>query len=154
MSIYSTPLPRTGSDTRSIFKRSSTGLNSEFFFLIDRLPHQGRRFHSVLLFTHCWEKNSWIHFFAKIIKYKIQTALSWIWIYFTEFISNDANRCAPNWIFFFGGSNLSRIWTQVTVFIFSDDNPYTTSHLQLFFLMTYSFELLIDFNSMSTILST
>ena len=33
--------PGTGFDTRLIFKWSKDGLNSEFFFLRDWLPHQG-----------------------------------------------------------------------------------------------------------------
>ena len=37
------PSARAGYDTRSIFKRCLTGLNSEFFLLLDLLPHQGWR---------------------------------------------------------------------------------------------------------------
>ena len=33
--IFTNPSARAGYDTRSIFKRSLTGLNSEFFFLLD-----------------------------------------------------------------------------------------------------------------------
>ena len=38
---------------RSIFKRSTIGLNL-VFFLLDRLPYQGS--HSALLFTYNWER--------------------------------------------------------------------------------------------------
>ena len=33
--IYTNPFARAGYDTRSIFKQSLTGLNSEFFLLLD-----------------------------------------------------------------------------------------------------------------------
>ena len=52
LSYLPNPSPRAEYDTRSIFKRSLTGLNSEFFLLLDYLPHQGWRTQSVLLFTH------------------------------------------------------------------------------------------------------
>ena len=39
--IFTNPSSRAGYDTRSIFKRSLTGLNSEFFLLLDQLPRQG-----------------------------------------------------------------------------------------------------------------
>ena len=35
MYIFTNPSAWTGYDTRSIFKRSLTGLNSEFFLLLD-----------------------------------------------------------------------------------------------------------------------
>ena len=37
------------------------------FFLLDQLPHQGRRTQSALLFTHNWRENYWIHTFPKRI---------------------------------------------------------------------------------------
>ena len=37
--LFTNPSARAGYDTRSIFKRSLTGLNSEFFLLLDLLPH-------------------------------------------------------------------------------------------------------------------
>ena len=33
--------------------------------LLDKLPHQGWRTQSVLLFTHSWRENNWIHTFPK-----------------------------------------------------------------------------------------
>ena len=39
--LFTNPSAPAVYDTRSIFKRSLTGLNSEFFLLLDELPHQG-----------------------------------------------------------------------------------------------------------------
>ena len=40
--LFTNPSARARYDTRSIFlKRSLTDLNSEFFLLLDELPHQG-----------------------------------------------------------------------------------------------------------------
>ena len=63
--FFTNPSTRVGYDTKSIFKWSLTGLNSEFFLLLDKLPHQGWRNQSVLLFTHSWRENNWIHTFPK-----------------------------------------------------------------------------------------
>ena len=35
------------------------------FLLLDKLPHQGWRIQFVLLFTHSWRENNWIHTFPK-----------------------------------------------------------------------------------------
>ena len=63
--IFTNPSARAGYDTRSICKRGLTGLNSEFFLLLDQLPRQGWRNQSVLLFTHSWRENNRIHTFPK-----------------------------------------------------------------------------------------
>ena len=67
MFMYTTQLPylptpstQVGYDSRSIFKRSLTDLN-----FLDQLPHQGWGPQSVLLFTHSWRENNWIHTFPK-----------------------------------------------------------------------------------------
>ena len=72
-STLSLPLPylpnpstRAGYDTRSIFKRSLTGLNSEFSFSWTSLPHIGWRTQCAELFTHSWRENNWIHTFPKV----------------------------------------------------------------------------------------
>ena len=61
------PTPPLGQDMTQgqFFKRSLTGLNSEFFLLLDLLPHQAWRTQSALLFTHSWRENNWIHTFPK-----------------------------------------------------------------------------------------
>ena len=58
--IYS-PLCNAGCDTRSILKRSLTGLNS------DRLPYRSWR----AQFALSRRKNSWIHIFPKVISPKL-----------------------------------------------------------------------------------
>ena len=61
------PTPPLGQDMTQgqFFKWSLTGLNSEFFLLLDLLPHQAWRTQSALLFTHSWRENNWIHTFPK-----------------------------------------------------------------------------------------
>ena len=43
MYVFTNPSTWAGCDTMSIFKQSLTGLNSEFFILLDCLPNQGKR---------------------------------------------------------------------------------------------------------------
>ena len=64
LTIFTNPSARAGYDSRSIFKRGLTGLNS-VFLLPDYLPRQGWRTQSVLLFTHNWRENNWNHTFPK-----------------------------------------------------------------------------------------
>ena len=66
------------------------------FLHLDKLPHQGLRTHSSLLFTHSWRENYWIHTFPKGIS-AILNAIT-----------------------------TSRIWTRVTVSISYAYNHYTT----------------------------
>ena len=60
--IFTLPFARVGWDTRSIFKRSITGLNSTVFFFLDRLLNQGWKAQTSLLFTR---ENSLIHAFPQ-----------------------------------------------------------------------------------------
>ena len=59
--IFTNASVRAGYDTRSGFKRSLTGLNSEFSFS----SNSCRRTQSALLFTHSWRENNWIHILPK-----------------------------------------------------------------------------------------
>ena len=67
--IIFTNLSLLGQDmTQSqFFKRSLTGFDFRVFLLLDKLPHQGWRTQSALLFTHSWRENIWIHTFPKDI---------------------------------------------------------------------------------------
>ena len=79
------PSARAGYNTRSIFKRSLTGLNSYekvyvcmyayLPLLLHQLPHQGWRTQPVLLFTHSWRENNRIHIFSRGIS-AIRNAIS------------------------------------------------------------------------------
>ena len=60
-------------DTRSIFKRSLIGLNSEFFFPLDQFPYQSQKAQSALLFTHNWKET--IPFLRVFALCEIQPAL-------------------------------------------------------------------------------
>ena len=60
------------------------------------LPHQGWRIKSVLLFTHSWGENNWIHTFPTVLVLCEMQSVS------------------------------SGIWTRVAVSISYDDNGYTT----------------------------
>ena len=62
--IFTNPSARTGYDTRSIFKWSWTGLNSEFSFSETK---EDWRNQSALLFTYSWRENNWIHTFPRSI---------------------------------------------------------------------------------------
>ena len=53
---------RVGLDIRSIFKRTITGLNSEFSFSHTSCLITVKETKSVLVFTHYWE-NFWVHIF-------------------------------------------------------------------------------------------
>ena len=59
--IYTNPSARTGCGTRSIFKRSSTGLNSEFSFSQTGCLTKAKRTQSAQLLTDYWKENNWIH---------------------------------------------------------------------------------------------
>ena len=59
------PLPHTRCNTRSIFKWSTTGLNSEFFF--SKTEYQTM---AILLFAYSWRENRWLHTFTKGISTK------------------------------------------------------------------------------------
>ena len=63
--IYTNPSTRAGYDTRSIFKRSLTGLNSEFSFSETRCLTKAEE-PSLSYYLHVagWE-NNWIHAFPK-----------------------------------------------------------------------------------------
>ena len=63
--IFTNPSARAGYHTRSILKRSLTGLNSEFSFSYTSCLTEGWRNQSVLLFTHSWRENNWINTFPK-----------------------------------------------------------------------------------------
>ena len=47
------------------FKAEFDGFEFRVFLFLDLLPHQGWRTQSVLLFTHSWRENHWIHTFPK-----------------------------------------------------------------------------------------
>ena len=77
-----------GCNTRSIFKRSWTGLNSEFSrrsVNISKLKKQ-----SILLFTHGWRENSWMPIFLKHIS-TMQTDSAGMWTQVAASISYDDN---------------------------------------------------------------
>ena len=63
--LFTNPSARAGYDTRSIFKRSLTGLNSEFSFSYTSCLTKAVRTQSALLFAHSWRENNWIHTFPK-----------------------------------------------------------------------------------------
>ena len=65
--IYSyLPTPPLGQDmTQGQFLAEFNRFEFRVFLLLDLLPHQGWRTQSVLLFTHSWMENNWIHTFPK-----------------------------------------------------------------------------------------
>ena len=67
ITIFTNPSARVGYDTRSIFKPSLTGLNSEFSFSYTSCFSKAEELQSALLFTHSWRENNWIHTFPKSI---------------------------------------------------------------------------------------
>ena len=68
------PFARLGCDTRSIFKRSLRGLNSEGFFFISLTGFIPRlKCPAALLFIYSWRQNSWIHTFPKGISVMLNT---------------------------------------------------------------------------------
>ena len=63
--IFTNPSAQAGCDTRSIFKRILTGLNSESSFSLTCWHTKVKE--PSLLFTHIWMENSWNHKFPKSI---------------------------------------------------------------------------------------
>ena len=61
--IFTHPSTQKGCNTRSIFMRSLTGLNSEFCFAWTSCT--SKRTHSALLSTHSWRENGRDHTFLK-----------------------------------------------------------------------------------------
>ena len=59
--IYTNPSARAGYDTRSIFKRSLTGLNSEFSFSATSCLTKAEEPSLSYYFAHSWRENNWIH---------------------------------------------------------------------------------------------
>ena len=59
------PSARAGYDTRSIFKRSLTGLSSEFSFSYTSCLIKAEEPSLPYYFTHSWRENNWIHTFPK-----------------------------------------------------------------------------------------
>ena len=89
--IFTNPTARAGYDTRSVFKRSLTGLNSEFpspsLVALPRLKYQ-----SALLFTHSRRENNWIHTFPKGISAMWNAiSLVQVWTRVAVSISYDDN---------------------------------------------------------------
>ena len=78
------------------FKAEFNRLEFRVLLLLNSLPHQGWRTQSVLLFTHSWRENIWIHTFPK--------GISTMW-----------NAISP-----------VQVWIRVTVSISYDKNHYTT----------------------------
>ena len=63
--ILTNPSARQDMDTRSIFKRSLTGLNSEFSFSETSCLTKAVEPSLSYYFTHSWRENYWIHTFPK-----------------------------------------------------------------------------------------
>ena len=63
--IFTNLSARAGCDTRSIFKRSLTGLNSAFSFSSTSCFTKAEEPSLLLLFTRSWRENNWIHTFPK-----------------------------------------------------------------------------------------
>ena len=61
MYVFTNPFARAGCDTRSNFKRSLTGLSLVFSFSKTGCLTKNNETKSVLLFTHNWMGNNWIH---------------------------------------------------------------------------------------------
>ena len=60
--VFHNPSTQAECDTRSVFKQSLIGLNSEFTFPLDWSQYQSWRAKSALVFTRCCRANNWIHF--------------------------------------------------------------------------------------------
>ena len=63
--IFTNPSAWAGYDTRSIFKWSLTGLNSEFSFSETSRLTKAEEPSLPYYFTHSWRENNWIHTFPK-----------------------------------------------------------------------------------------
>ena len=103
--LFTNPSARAGYDTRSTFKRSLTGLNSEFSFSK----------------TSCLTKTE-----EPSLSYYLPIAGGRI-IGFIPF-PRVLVLCEIQWL-------SSRIWTRVAVFISYDDNNYTTGTSTVFFII-------------------
>ena len=84
--IFTNHSARVGYDPRSIFKRSLTGLNSEFSFSLTSCLTK-----AALLFIHSWRENNWIHTFPKGISAMWNAVSSRIWTRIAVSISYDDN---------------------------------------------------------------
>ena len=67
--LFTNPSARAGYDTRSIFKRSLTGLNSELSFSKTSCLTKAEEPSLSYYLTHSWRENNWIHTFPKGISY-------------------------------------------------------------------------------------
>ena len=64
--LFTQPLhPGTIWHKVNFFKAEFNRFEFRVFLLLDLLPHQGWRTQSVLLITHNWRENNWIHTFPK-----------------------------------------------------------------------------------------
>ena len=111
MIIFTNPSARAGYDTRSIFKRSLTGLNSEFSFSYTSCPTKAEEPSlSYYLLIAGWRIIGFIPFPRVLMLCDMQSVSS-------------------------------RIWTRVAVSISYDDNHYTTgTSLQTYDRLPNSFE--------------
>ena len=89
---YPIPLPHTCCNTRSIFKQSLIGMNSDFFFSLTSCYTKVKET-SLPYFVLIAERRivEFISFLRVLVLYVIQTALSRIWTLIAVFISYDDN---------------------------------------------------------------
>ena len=85
---FTNPFTRAGYDTRSIFKRILTSLNSEFSFSEISSQREITDPQSALLFTHSFGENRWIHIYADFLFWGI---ILWIELPWPE---NTARLCS------------------------------------------------------------
>ena len=90
--IYPTPLPRTGCDIRSIFKQSTTGLNSGFSFSLtgchSKVKEPKQLYYLLIVGGRIV---GFIPFTCVFALCEMQTALSMIWTWAAVSISRDEN---------------------------------------------------------------
>ena len=93
--IFTNPSARAGYDTKSIFKRSLTGLNSEFSFSQTSCLTKAEEPSLPYYLPIAGGGNDWIHTFPKGIS-KMQSVLARIWICVTVSISYNNNHYTIN----------------------------------------------------------
>ena len=88
--IYPDFLPQTGSNAKSVFKESTTVLNSKFLFFLTSRHNKIEEMSLPCCVRIVGGENYWIHTFSRILVWlEIQTASSKIWTCVTRSISSD-----------------------------------------------------------------
>ena len=89
MYLFTNNSARAGCNKRLIFKAEFNRTYFRDFLLQDKLPNQGLRTQSALLFTHRWRENNWVHTFPKGISAMWNAIISVILLHMDQQRQND-----------------------------------------------------------------